>query len=86
MSIRAFVLHGVFRVLLISAAFVVGFGLVIRGAELADHGWGERVERVGPVQRDRGLVPVDVVLDVGHLVTFHRIPVCAFHGMPPSPL
>jgi hypothetical protein len=27
MSIRAFVLHGVFRVLLISAAFVVGFGL-----------------------------------------------------------
>ena len=27
MSKRAFVLHGVFRVLLISAAFVVGFGL-----------------------------------------------------------
>ena len=42
---------------------VVVLGLVVGGAQLGDHVRAERVERVGPVQRDGGLVAVDLVVD-----------------------
>ena len=43
---------------------VVVLRLVVGGAQFGDHVGAQRVERVGPVQGDRGLVPVDVVVDV----------------------
>ena len=57
---------------------VVGLGFVVGVAQLGDHEGAERVEGVGPVQRDGGLVPVDLVADgvvglSGHRWSLRRV-------------